>query len=97
MCLGIPGRIVRRWSDGDGALLDEAEFLGEHRTIRLNYLPGLQVGDYTIVHAGFALTAMSVEDAAATVAVMREAGLLSASEDEAAVGVPGPGEPGARR
>jgi hydrogenase expression/formation protein HypC len=82
MCLGIPGRIVRRWQAEDGALLAEADFLGEQRTIRLNYLPYLQVGDYTIVHAGFALTQMSDEDAAATVAVMRDAGILPGRRGE---------------
>ncbi|MFV0461894.1 MAG: HypC/HybG/HupF family hydrogenase formation chaperone [Nostocoides sp.] len=75
MCLGVPGRITRRWEE-DGALLAEADFAGETRTIRLNYLPELAVGDHTIVHAGFALTRVSPEEAATTIAMMRQVGLL---------------------
>lgn len=84
MCLGVPGKIVARWSEPDGALLARADFVGEERVIRLNYLPDLQVGDYTIVHAGFALTAVTEEEAAKTIAVMREVGLL----DDFPEGVP---------
>jgi hydrogenase expression/formation protein HypC len=87
MCLGVPGRIVRRWEEPDGAILAEADFSGELRTVRLNYLPDLQVGDFTIVHAGFALTKLPPEEAARTIALMREVGLLSA-EDDAPLFVP---------
>ena len=81
MCLGVPGRIVRRWEEPDGQILAEADFVGERRALRLNYLPDLQVGDFTIVHAGFALTKISPEEAAKTIAVMREAGVLDEFED----------------
>lgn len=47
--------------------------------IRLNYMPDLDVGDYTIVHAGFALTRIDEAEAAKTVAVMRDSGLLDAA------------------
>jgi len=76
VCLGIPGRIVRRWTADDGAILAEADFAGESRVVRLNYLPDLDVGDFTIVHAGFALTRLAPEEAAETLRVMRETGLL---------------------
>lgn len=76
MCLGIPGRIVQRWEEPDGAILADVDFAGELRTIRLNYLPDLQVGDYTIVHAGFALTRLDPDEAAATLRIMRETGVL---------------------
>lgn len=76
MCLGIPGLIVERWVRDDGAILAHADFDGELRTVQLNYLPDLQVGDYTIVHAGFALTRLDAEQAAETLRVMRETGVL---------------------
>jgi hydrogenase expression/formation protein HypC len=76
MCLGVPGRILDRWQADDGALLAHADFVGEVRVIRLNYLPGLQVGDFTIVHAGYALTRLDQAEADRTVALMREVGLL---------------------
>lgn len=76
MCLGVPGRITRKWLADDGQVLADADFAGEHRTIRLNYLPDLDVGDHTIVHAGYALTRLTPEDAAQTIRTMREVGLL---------------------
>ena len=76
MCLGIPGLIVRRWEEPDGALLAEVYFVGEMRTVRLNYLPDLEVGDFTIVHAGFALTKLGAAEATKTIALMRDVGVL---------------------
>ena len=81
MCLGIPGLIIRRWEQPDGAILAEADFAGEVRTVRLNYLPDLEVGDYTIVHAGFALTKLVPAEASKTIALMREVGLLGPEGD----------------
>lgn len=89
MCLGIPGLIVRRWEEPDGALLADVYFVGEMRTVRLNYLPDLQVGDFTIVHAGFALTKLDAAEATKTIALMREVGVLgSPSELRAAADPP---------
>jgi hydrogenase expression/formation protein HypC len=76
VCLGVPGRILDRWQEADGQLLAHADFVGEVRVIRLNYLPSLDVGDYTIVHAGYALTRIDEAEAAKTVALMREVELL---------------------
>lgn len=76
MCLGIPGRILRRWEEPDGAIVAEVDFVGELKIVRLNYMPDLEVGDYTIVHAGFALTRLEPSEAAETLRVMREAGVI---------------------
>lgn len=73
MRLGVPGRIMKRWQAGDGALLANAVFAGEVRT-RLNYVPDLDVGDFTIVHACYATTKVSAADK--PVAMMRDLGLL---------------------
>jgi len=81
MCLGIPGRITEIWHE-DGAAYAHADFVGESRKICLNYLPELQVGEYTIVHAGFALTRVDAADALETVRVMREVGVLPAEPSE---------------
>jgi hydrogenase expression/formation protein HypC len=79
MCLGVPGQIRETWTDPAGALLARADFVGEERVIRLNYLPDLAVGDWTIVHAGFALTRLEEAEAHKTIAVMRDVGLLEES------------------
>ncbi|MBP6996190.1 MAG: HypC/HybG/HupF family hydrogenase formation chaperone [Phycicoccus sp.] len=81
MCLGVPGRLVRRWQDERG-LYAAADFVGEERVIRLDYLPDLVVGDWTIVHAGFALTRMEEAEAHKTIALMRSVGLLDDAVQE---------------
>ena len=83
MCLGVPGRITEIWQQ-DGAAYAHADFVGEIRRICLNYLPDLRVGDFTIVHAGFALTRVDEEEAAETVRMMREVGVLPAEPTEVA-------------
>lgn len=84
MCLGVPGRITERWHEADGQILAKTDFVGEQRVIRLNYLPDLDVGDYTIVHAGYALTRLDEAEAHRTIAMMREVGLLEDAPDTAA-------------
>lgn len=77
MCLGIPGLITKVW-DESGAPMAYADFAGQRRRVCLAYLPGLAVGDYVITHMGYALTRLSEQDAAATLATMREYGVLDA-------------------
>jgi hydrogenase expression/formation protein HypC len=77
MCLGIPGRIVEVWHE-DGAAMAAVDFDGERRRICLAYLPDLGPGDYVIAHLGFAVTRVDEESAHATIALMREYGVLPA-------------------
>jgi hydrogenase expression/formation protein HypC len=79
MCLGVPGRIERTWLD-NGALMAEADFVGERRRVCLDYLPDLTVGDYVIVHAGYALTRLTEESAQETVQMMVDLGLRVTAE-----------------
>lgn len=93
MCLGIPGRVERIWDDR-GTLMADVDFGGASTHVCLAYLPDLAVGDYTIVHAGFALTRLDEESALASLAAFRELGML---EDELGIVLPptGPGSPAA--
>lgn len=59
------------------------EFPGETRKACLAYLPDLRVGDYTLVHAGFALTRLDEQTALETLRIMREYEVL---EDSPATG-----------
>lgn len=77
MCLGIPGRITEVWNEA-GAPMAHADFAGRTRRICLAYLPDLAVGDFVITHMGYALTRLSEDDATATLAMMREYGVLDA-------------------
>ncbi len=77
MCLGIPGRIVKVWDSPDGERLADVAFPDRVMTVCLAFLPDLAVGDYTVVHAGFALTKLDEETAAQTLETMREYGVVS--------------------
>lgn len=76
MCLGIPGRITEIWNAPDGGRFARVQFPGEVKTACLAYLPDLQVGDYTIVHAGFALSRIDETAALQTLVTMREYGVF---------------------
>lgn len=76
MCLAIPGMIMSRWEEPDGALVADIDFAGERRTAKLNFLPDLQVGEYVIVHAGFALSRVPPEQVTQVMAAMQDAGLV---------------------
>lgn len=76
MCLGIPGRIVEIWDEPSGARMARVAFAGDERRLCLAYLPDLQVGDYTIAHAGFALTRVDEAVALQTIATMVEYGVF---------------------
>ena len=82
MCLGIPGQITTRFED-NGVLMGKVDFGGTGRTICLAYLPEAEIGDYVIVHAGFAISQLDEAEAQRTLALLQE---LEEPED---VGEPG--------
>lgn len=69
MCLAIPARVVERL-DGDGALIDLG---GVRKKISLALVDGVKVGDYVIVHVGYALARLDTAEAERTLAIFREA------------------------
>ena len=75
MCLGVPGQI-REVRDERGTRMATVDFGGVTKTICLAYVPEAEVGDYAIVHAGFAITRLDEASAQETLELMRSAGLL---------------------
>ncbi len=75
MCLGIPGKIVDIWADR-GTRMALVDFDGVTKDVCLAYLPEIEVGDYTIVHAGFALTRLDEASALETLAFFHDLGVL---------------------
>jgi hydrogenase expression/formation protein HypC len=71
MCLGIPGKIVEIYSSG-ALRMGKIDFGGVFREACIETLPEAKVGDYTIIHAGFALSLLSEEEANETLAALRE-------------------------
>ncbi|MFO1305900.1 MAG: HypC/HybG/HupF family hydrogenase formation chaperone [Burkholderiales bacterium] len=70
MCLAIPARVVAL-PEPDAALV---EVDGVRKRISLALVEGVEVGDYVIVHVGYALTRLDPEEAARTLEVFAQAG-----------------------
>lgn len=81
MCLGIPGRIVGI-VDEQGLRMGEIDFGGVTRKVCLAYVPEALVGDYAIVHVGFAISRADEAEAARTLELAREIETRLAEEDE---------------
>jgi hydrogenase expression/formation protein HypC len=75
MCLGVPGRIEEIWEQ-DGTRMATVDFGGVRKEVCLAYLPDIAVGDYTIVHVGFALTKLDEKSALETLELFKSVGLL---------------------
>ncbi len=75
MCLGVPGRIEEVWEQ-DGTRMATVDFGGVRKEVCLAYVPDVTVGDYTIVHVGFALTKLDEQSALETLELFKSVGLL---------------------
>jgi hydrogenase expression/formation protein HypC len=85
MCLAIPGRVEDISIEGT-LRVGRVNFGGVVKRVCLDYVPEVEVGDYTIVHVGFALSKIDEESAEKTLALFREMGMLDeelATEEEA--------------
>ncbi|ANE81108.1 hydrogenase assembly protein HypC [Mycobacterium adipatum] len=92
MCLGIPGKIIDIW-DESGTRMATVDFGGTTKKVCLAYLPDLAIGEYTIVHAGFALNRLDEESANNTLKMFADLGIL----DEELGGVQSSASTGERR
>jgi len=75
MCLALPARVIEKL-ENDQAIV---ELGGVKKEISLALLDAVDVGDYVIVHVGFALTRLDPEEAARTLALFAEMGEMVAS------------------
>lgn len=100
MCLGIPGRIVEMTDEG-GLPMGVVDFGGVRREVCLAYVADeVAVGDYAIVHVGFAISRVDEEEARRTYDILREMGELEelewirqAADAAASVQAPGGAQP----
>lgn len=77
MCLGIPGRVIEiHADDARGARMGKVDFAGVRKEVCLAYVPDIEVGEYTIVHVGFAITRIDEASAQETLRTFAELGLL---------------------
>jgi hydrogenase expression/formation protein HypC len=75
MCLAVPGQ-VKYIFEANGTRMGRVNFGGIEKDVCLAYLPDIAVGDYTIVHVGFAITKVDEEAARKTMALFQELGML---------------------
>jgi hydrogenase expression/formation protein HypC len=73
MCLGIPGEVVDVRDDA-GLRIGTVRFAGITRDVCLDYVPDAAVGEYVLVHVGFAISKINPEEAARTYRVLEELG-----------------------
>jgi hydrogenase expression/formation protein HypC len=85
MCLAIPGKVEEIVTEG-GLRVGRVNFGGVVKSVCLDYVPEVEVGDYTIVHVGFAISKIDEETAEQTLSDFRAMGVLDAElagEEEA--------------
>jgi len=83
MCLAVPGKIITA-EERDGNRIAKVQFGGITRQAFLNFVPEAEVGDYVMVHVGFALSRVDAEEAARTYRLLEELGLLEEEPTAAA-------------
>lgn len=66
MCLAIPGKLTEITTDANGVRMGKANFGGIVKQVCLEYTPEVGMGDYVLVHVGFALSKVDEEEAART-------------------------------
>jgi hydrogenase expression/formation protein HypC len=71
MCLSIPGRITQINQNGS-LLMGNVDFGGVAKEICLDYVPEAQVGQYVLVHVGFAISLLDEEEAMERLDAIRE-------------------------
>ncbi|MFA9404692.1 MAG: HypC/HybG/HupF family hydrogenase formation chaperone [Anaerolineales bacterium] len=71
MCLGVPGKIIEVYESNE-LKMGKIDFGGVIRESCLEYVPDANVGEYVIVHVGFAISLLSEEEANETLELLRE-------------------------
>ena len=71
MCLGIPGKIIDIY-ENNGLHMGKMDFEGVTREACLEYVPEAKLGDYAIIHVGFALSLLSESEAQKTLTLLKQ-------------------------
>ena len=71
MCLAVPGKVVETYREAD-LLMGRIDFSGISKRACLEFVPHVQVGEYVIIHAGFALSAIDEAEAARIFEYLRQ-------------------------
>lgn len=81
MCLAVPGKVIT--IEGDDPILrgGRVDFGGVIKDVNLSFVPDAGVGDYVLVHVGFAIGIVDEEEAQRTLSYLRELGDLKELEE----------------
>jgi hydrogenase expression/formation protein HypC len=76
MCLGVPGKVTAIFREHD-LLMGTVDFGGVSKRVCLEHIPEIQVGEYALVHVGFALTRLDEHEAQQVFALLEKMNELS--------------------
>lgn len=79
MCLGIPGKVVELY-ESNGMKMAKIDFNGVFKEACMEYLPEINIGDYTLVHVGFGLSIIDENEALETMNLLNQIAALGEEE-----------------
>ena len=85
MCLAVPGKVIERF-ETNGMQMGKMDFDGITKNICLAYIPDIQIGEYALVHVGFAIEKLDEKSALESLELFRNMGFL---EEELALALEG--------
>jgi hydrogenase expression/formation protein HypC len=83
MCLAVPGKVLSIEGDEPITRRGRVDFGGIVKEISLAYTPEARVGDYVVVHVGFAISTLDESEAMKTLEYLKEISELSELEEDA--------------
>lgn len=81
MCLAVPGKVISMAGEDPLGRTGKIDFGGVFREASLAYVPEAKIGDYVIIHAGFALSVLDEEEARRVLDDLRQIDELNAAEE----------------
>lgn len=80
MCLGVPGKVIEIQPDTLGMTMGRVNFGGIVKEVCLAYTPDAEIGDYVVVHVGFAISRIDEDEARKVFEYLRQIGELDELE-----------------
>jgi len=87
MCLAIPGKLIEKYNE-NGLKMGKLDYSGAINTACLEYVPEIEIGQYALVHAGFAINIIDEDEAQKTYAAWDEVVEAAKAEGTDIFGMP---------